>query len=128
MSQHAAHQILTKDLGLHPYKAQAIQQLPPDDPLLRHRFAFRMLGRRVRYPEFEYNLVFLDEAHFHLDGVPNRQNFRIWAPENPNVVVGVPLHSPRVTVLIGIGYHGVVDPFFFNGNVNGPSYVNTLRD
>lgn len=79
-----------------------------------------MLSRRVQHPGFENNLVFFDEAHFHLDGVPNRQIFRTWASENPNVVVEEPLHSPRVTVLIGIGFHGIAGPLFFDGNVNGP--------
>jgi hypothetical protein len=127
-SVRTVHQMLTQDLGLYPYKAQTTQQLLLDDPLLRHRFALRMFGRRVRYPGFENNLVFFDEAHFHLDGVPNRQNFRTWASENPNVVIEEPLHSPRVTVLIGIGFHGIVGPFFFNGNVNGLRYLEMLRD
>jgi hypothetical protein len=73
-------------------------------------------------------LVFFDEAHFHVNGVPNRQNFRIWAPENPNFFVEEPLHSARVAVLIGIGYHGIVGPFFFNGNVNGPRYLEMLEN
>jgi hypothetical protein len=76
----------------------------------------------------ERNLVFFDEAHFHLDGVPNRQNFRIWATENPNFVVEEPLHSARVTALIGIGYHGIVGPFFFDGNVNAARYMQMLQN
>lgn len=124
----AVHQILTKDLELCPYKAQTTQQLLHDDPLLRHRFALRMLSRRVRYPEFEHNLVFFDEAHFHLDGVPNRQNYRTWATQDPNIVVEELLHSPRITALIGIGFYGIVGPFFFDGNVNGLRYLDMLRD
>lgn len=73
-------------------------------------------------------MVFFDEAHFHLDGVPNHQNFRIWASENPNFVVEEPLHSARVTVLMGIDYYGIVGPFFFDGNVNGQRYLAMLRN
>jgi hypothetical protein len=54
--------------------------------------------------------------------------FRIWAPENPNFVVEEPLHSARVTVLIGIGYYGIVGPFFFDGNVTGQRYLEMIRD
>jgi hypothetical protein len=73
-------------------------------------------------PGLEENLIFFDEVHFHLDGVPNRQNSRIWAHEQPNVVVEVPLHSPRVTALMGIGHYGIVGPYFFSGNVTGNHY------
>lgn len=72
--------------------------------------------------------MFFDEAHFHVDGVPNRQNFRIWADQNPNFVVQEPLHSDRVTVLIGIGHYGIIGPFFFDGNVNGSRYLEMLEN
>jgi hypothetical protein len=39
-----------------------------------------------------------------------------------------PLHSDRVTVLIGIGYYGIVGPFFFDGNVTGQRYLEMIRD
>ncbi|KMZ58445.1 hypothetical protein ZOSMA_7712G00010 [Zostera marina] len=86
------------------------------------------MAERLENPAFERNLVFFDEAHFHVDGVPNRQNFRTWAPENPNFVVEEPLHSARVTALIGIGYYGIVGPFFFDGNVNGQRYLEMLEN
>jgi hypothetical protein len=50
--------------------------MPPGTPELRSQFARTMMARRVEFPEFERNLIFFDEAHVHLDGVPNRQNFR----------------------------------------------------
>lgn len=128
MSTFTTHQILRQDLGLYPYKAQAVQALLPEDPPKRHAFALTMMGLRLEHPDIAQNLVFFDEAHVHLDGVPNRQNFRIWATENPNFVVEEPLHSARVTVLIGIGFHGIVGPFFFDGNVTGPSYLAMIRD
>lgn len=116
------------DLHLHPYKFQTAQELLPGDPEARSQFARRMFVERLDNPEIARNLVFFDEAHFHLDGVPNHQNFRTWATENPNFVVEEPLHSPRVTVLMGIGYHGIVGPFFFDGNVNGPRYLAMLEN
>ncbi|XP_014471890.1 PREDICTED: uncharacterized protein LOC106742984 [Dinoponera quadriceps] len=39
-----------------------------------------------------------DEAHFHLSGYVNKQNFHYWAPENPNELHERPLHSAKVTV------------------------------
>ncbi|EFN79402.1 hypothetical protein EAI_09473, partial [Harpegnathos saltator] len=41
---------------------------------------------------------FSDEADFHLDGLVNRQNCRIWGSENPRVIVEKQMHPQRVTV------------------------------
>lgn len=128
ISKTTAHRILTEDLNLFPYKAQTAQELLPGDPEKRSQFARRMAAEKLDNPAFARNLVFFDEAHFHLHGVPNRQNFRTWSLVNPNVVVEEPLHSERVTALIGIGYGGIVGPFFFDGNVNGARYLSMLRD
>ncbi|CAH2327524.1 Hypothetical predicted protein [Pelobates cultripes] len=39
-----------------------------------------------------------DEAHFHLSGAVNKQNFRYWAQNNPQIIHERPLHSPKLTV------------------------------
>ena len=38
------------------------------------------------------------------------------------------LHQPRITVLAGLSYKGVLRPFFFNTNVTHDLYLNMLRD
>lgn len=40
-------------------------------------------------------IIFRDEAHFHLDGVVNRQNCRIWGAENSRVIVKKQMHPQR---------------------------------
>ncbi|EFN83836.1 hypothetical protein EAI_02650, partial [Harpegnathos saltator] len=42
--------------------------------------------------DFSNKIIFSDEAHFHLDGLVNRQNCRIWASENPRVIVEKQMH------------------------------------
>ena len=39
-----------------------------------------------------------DEAHVHLGGYVNKQNFRIWGSENPKMITEKPLHPLHVTV------------------------------
>jgi DDE superfamily endonuclease len=128
LSQRTAHMILREDLALYPYKAQTVQTLLSGDLRKRQEFALRMMRERLERPATEVDLFFVDEAHFHTDGVPNKQNFRTWAEENPQVVVEIPLHPDKVTAIMGIGVNGVVGPFFFNGTVNGEHYREVLTE
>ena len=43
-------------------------------------------------------ISFSDEAHFDLGGYVNKQNCRIWGPENPHAYIEKPTHLKRVTV------------------------------
>ena len=42
-----------------------------------------------------------DEAHFHLAGYVNKQNYRIWGSENPKMFIEKPLYPQRVTAVFG---------------------------
>ncbi|GFT34726.1 DUF4817 domain-containing protein [Trichonephila clavipes] len=52
-------------------------------------------------------LILSDEAHFHLSGTVNEQNFRYWTAENPQLLHQSQLHSPRVTVWCVVAEFGV---------------------
>ena len=54
-----------------------------------------------------------DEAHFHLSGMVNKQNFRYWSQNNPRELHQRPLHSPKVTDWCAMGSFGVWGPYFF---------------
>jgi len=57
-----------------------------------------------------------DEAHFHLSGYVNKQNYHYWAPENPQELHQHPLHFERLTVWCGITSFGVLGPYVFEDN------------
>ena len=61
-------------------------------------------------------VLMTDEAHFHLSGYVNKQNYGYWAPENPQELHQLPLHSERFTVRCGIASFGVLGPYFFEHN------------
>ena len=111
ISQSTMQRILHKDLVFQPYKIMTVQQLNPGDYQQRLSFCQTMLDM------FEENenltLTMSDEAHFHLNGTVNKQNFRYWASENPRELHQRPLHSPKVTVWCGMGKFGIFGPFFF---------------
>ena len=50
---------------------------------------------------FSSKIILNDEAHFHLDGFVNRQNYRVWGSEKPRVISEKQMHPQRVTVWRG---------------------------
>jgi hypothetical protein len=77
-------------------------------------------------------VLFSDEAHFHLSGCVNKQNFWYWAENNPRQLHERPLHRQRVTVWRAVADFGVIGPYFFeNGEtvtVTSDFYVQMLRN
>jgi len=78
-------------------------------------------------------IMISDEAHFHLNGSVNKQNFRYWAAQNPHEVLERPLHSPKVRVWCAVGKVGVIGPYFFEENgitktVNSARYIDMINN
>lgn len=123
VSRRSLQRILNLDLKLHPFKIQVIQKLKEQDFAARLAFAQEMLDRFTNFD----NILFSDEAHFHLNGFVNRQNCRYWSKENPKLKHQKPLHSPKVTVWAAISSKGVIGPFFFEDLRGRNVTVNTER-
>ena len=77
-------------------------------------------------------VLFSDEAHFHLCGSVNKQNFRYWAENNPRELHECPLHCPRVTVWCAVAEFCIWGPYFFEEDnvtvtVNSNRYCDMLE-
>uniref|UniRef100_A0A914PX16 DUF4817 domain-containing protein n=1 Tax=Panagrolaimus davidi TaxID=227884 RepID=A0A914PX16_9BILA len=119
---------ILKDEKWHPYKMQLIQELEPDDHILRVAFAEQHLAFLAADPSHLSRIWWSDEAIFHVNGAVNRHNCRYWSPENPSFHGQQPLHSPKVSVWSAISAIGIIGPYFFPGNVSGESYVQMLEE
>lgn len=128
ISRRSIQRVLKQDLHMFPYKLQRVQRLTNSDHQRRVAFAQQQLQRMAEDHLFLGNLMFTDEAHFCLHGGVNRQNYRFWSDANPHWFTEIPLHSPHVTVWIGIGQSGIVGPFFFNETVNSERYLAMLEN
>ncbi|GBP13188.1 Transposable element Tc3 transposase [Eumeta japonica] len=62
------------------------------------------------------NVLFCDEAHFHINGHVNRQNCCYWSSENPPRKHQRLLHSPKITVWAAMSAHGIIGPYFFEND------------
>lgn len=120
-------QRIMNELKLHPYKIQQFQDLTQWDMDRRLRFAnaFRQAASRGQINADK--IWFSDEAHFHLRGYINKQNYRHWGSENPRIF-RTSTHTPqRITVWCAISSKGIIGPWFFTENVNRISYREVLE-
>jgi len=109
ISDRSLRRILHEDLSFHPYKLMLVQELHATDYDNRKNLCQQILMRIPPTSTFFCS----DEAHFHLSGTVNKQNFRYWAANNPQQLHERPLHSPKVTVWCGVSQFGVIGPYFF---------------
>lgn len=128
ISRRSLHRIL-KDINFHPYKMVIVQTLTDSDFAQRKNFCEEMLNIINNINPL---IMMSDEAHFHLDGYVNKQNFRYWAASNPQQLHERPLHSRKVTVWCGVYVDGIIGPYFFEEDgstvtVNSARYIEMLN-
>ncbi|GFT69587.1 uncharacterized protein TNCV_1298191 [Trichonephila clavipes] len=59
--------IMCKILNFYPYVIQAVQQLKPHDTDTRKTFVLEFLARMVVDDSMPWNILWAEEAHFHLN-------------------------------------------------------------
>ena len=84
LSEVSVHPILHKDLHFYPYKIQVTHALHERDYVNRVNFCQTFLRLINENQELVNNLLMSNEAHFHLSGFVNKQNFRYWSATNPH--------------------------------------------
>ena len=78
---------------------------------------------------FSANFVSGDKTGFALNGAVNNHNVRMYAPANqpPDFHFNVSDSWQKFTVWVGLcGNADMLRPCFFNGNINGKSYLNKV--
>lgn len=128
VSQSTAQKLLTKDLKLFPYKVSLGQQLTQAAVEKRLEFANLLLQLIDTDKIDTKKIIFSDEAHFWLDGYVNRQNYRIWGSQKPELVRTKPLHPKKLTVWCGMTGNRIIGPFFFESTITSESYNHFLKN
>ncbi|GFW25048.1 putative transposable element [Trichonephila clavipes] len=80
----------------------------PNDHQARRRFVELAQNEIAVVPDFHKRILFIDEAHFWLNGYVNKQNCRIWSEANPQVYVETPLHPVKLTVCCALWAGGIL--------------------
>ncbi|RZC40505.1 hypothetical protein BDFB_010085, partial [Asbolus verrucosus] len=105
--------ILKKDVQLHPYRLQAVQQLHEADYPVRLEYCPWFLNT---LNENLFNLSFFtDETWFYLDGYVNFQNVWWRSSEKPNFFEEIPSHPLKLGVWMPISRRRINAPIIFDG-------------
>ena len=99
LSDRSVRRILHKDLNFHPVKIATVQELS-DHNMANRRISSEQLLKMLNGDGVINTVLMTDEAHFHLSDYVNKQNYRYWAPENPQELHQRPLHSERFDCLV----------------------------
>ena len=114
----------------YPYKIIRRHNLKDGDYERRSLFCQWFL-HQCNNRRFLANFVIGDEAGFALNGAVNDHNERMYAPVNqaPDIHYNVNDSRQKLTVWVELCGNGdILGPFFFDGNVNGESYLTLLND
>ena len=83
-----------------------------------------ILDRIDTNPYFPDNVLFSDKATFHLSGVVNRHNVRLWGSENPHVYREHVRDGPKLNVWCGLMKDRIIGPFLScKPTVTGPVHL-----
>ncbi|PNF14136.1 hypothetical protein B7P43_G18364, partial [Cryptotermes secundus] len=127
LPQQTVWKYLQRRLHFKPYRLQLLQQLKPEDYDKRLEFCVTM-QKALEDEDFAAKLIFSDEATFHLSGMVNRHNVRLWGTENPRAIVALERDSPKVNVFYAMSQTKLYGPFFFcEKTVTGTSYLDMLQ-
>lgn len=119
---------LLKKHKFRPYKQRIVHELCDGDEDRRLEYCEMMSERFLQDPELIKSICFSDESVFFLDGRVNTQNSRYWSQTNPHEFYESRSQFPRkLNVWAGIFRSKIVGPFFFDGNLDGPKYLEMLE-
>lgn len=119
---------IVKSEGLHPWKFTRVQELKEADYPRRHFFCSQIIQRDQQQTNWSNNMVFSDEATFHLNGQVNLHNSFYYAYGNPHLTTEKPMKSRAITFWAMISYqHGIIHRVIYD-TVNSENYASILQE
>ena len=119
---------ILKELKLKPYIPRLCQALNEDDFDRRLEFCETWNGMMLRDPTFPHQILWSDEAKFHLCGAVNRHNCVYWretAPEDLSLKSAI---SKGINVWCGLWSGAIIGPVFIEENIDQTAYLKVLNE
>ena len=99
-----------------------------DDTDRQMKFCDWVAQRWTQQPNLEANIIFGDEACFHLNGTVNKHNAGYLATENPYIALDAHHQTgPRLNVWCGIHENVLIGPIFLNNKLTAELYREHLE-
>lgn len=120
---------ILEDAEFHPYHLELHQALSEADKEKRSQFCQWAQAQIQDDPHFFNRVLWSDEATFKSNGDVNTHNCHYWASENPHWMQQVDdQHVWKINVWCGIVGNHIIGPYFFEGTVNGKTYLHLLQN
>lgn len=126
LSYYAIQHFLKKH-KMHAFSLKPVQQLLPEDPLLRIQFGEFMLSRIQEDERFLQNIIWTDECSFDKEGIFNRKNEHYWATENPHFPKARNFQQRFRVNVFCLMKDNRISYTIYQGNLNSERYLNILR-
>lgn len=97
----AIHSVLRKERHYRAQKPHLVQQIFPEDCDIRMEFSKIMLDWKDNWPELFDNILWFDEAVFHVGGLVNRHNCHYWGDKDPGMTMEKLQSQPKVVIWCG---------------------------
>ena len=127
VSRSSSSRILSEN-SYHPYKGKLVHKLHPGDPERRMDFLAIFSNLLEQDQNVLSKILWSDECRFNNNGVVNRHNCHYWSQNNPHWIIEK--ENQRlfgINVWCGILNGYILGPYFYDGNLNGPRYLNFLQ-
>ncbi|CAF5152417.1 unnamed protein product, partial [Rotaria sp. Silwood1] len=79
------------------------------------------------WPELFDNILWSDEAVFHVEGFVNRHNCHYWANKDPGMTIERMQSQPKILVWCGFTSTEFIGPYLLRDTMNGERYLEMLE-
>ena len=100
-------------LNFYSHKFEEVRQLKHHELDTHKTFTLQFLSRMMVDDSWPWNILWKDEANFHLNGLVNAHNCHKWGRENSQVEHSKPLHDSKVTVWCWFNASFIIGRYFF---------------
>ncbi|CAF4646489.1 unnamed protein product [Rotaria sp. Silwood1] len=90
-------------------------------------FSEIMLSWKDDWPELFDNILWSDEAVFHVGGFVNRHNCHYWANKDPGMTIERMQSQPKILVWCGFTSTEFIGPYLLRDTMNGERYLEMLE-
>jgi hypothetical protein len=105
-----------------------VQQIFSEDCDICIEFSEIMFGWKEDWLELFDNILWSDEAVFHVGGFVNRHNCHYWGDQDPGMTIEKIESQPKVVVWCGLISTRFVGPYLLCNTMDGERYLEMLQN